>query len=422
MTEQPRDPNRIDLTADPDVSADPDLPQVSGEAEYSSPAVSEETLDQIASANVYDVDGDKVGSVGRVYLRDETGNPSWVTVKSGFFGMRESLVPMQSADLVGDEIRVPYSKDVIKGAPHVDAGEHLSPAEEDELQRYYGTHGWRTDAHTDTGDYDDTGETRGVNPDVPPADPGAPDRAATRALRPGDTAETPPIDVVDSPEAEERREQRYEDTERREQRYEDMERRNEQLKDTTVEDALIAGSAGIAGAGVVTPESLPHHDHDVAGSDVREADVAGADVGEHHDVVGTDAGRDETAREREAVADDERSHSDVDREGPGHLASDDPDVLAQPAGVDPHVGVAASGVAVDTSWRESELDEVRDGGYGIGSAAPLGRGLQPLGHPVRGWEDTKSFRSGPAVGDERDPDVWFFDEQAAYNAGFHQAT
>lgn len=59
-----------------------------------------------------------------------------------------------------------------------------------------------------------------------------------------------------------------------------------------------------------------------------------------------------------------------------------------------------------------------DGGYSIGSAAPIGPGVQPMGHPVRAWEDTKTFRVGPEGDWEREPDVWFMDEQAAGNAGF----
>ena len=34
--------------------------------------------------------------------------------------------------------------------------------------------------------------------------------------------------------------------------------------------------------------------------------------------------------------------------------------------------------------RVSEFDELRDGGYGVGSAAPLDDGAQPLDHPVQG--------------------------------------
>ncbi len=69
--------------------------------------------------------------------------------------------------------------------------------------------------------------------------------------------------------------------------------------------------------------------------------------------------------------------------------------------------------------RTSSLDEVRDGGYGVGSAAPLDDGALPLGHPVKAWEDTMTFvvPEHPSYGDA-EPHVWFLDADAAQNAGF----
>ena len=89
--------------------------------------------------NVVTTDGDKIGSVGQVYLDDVTGEPTWVTVKTGLFGSSESFVPVDDATFAGEELRVPYSKDQVKDAPRVDADQNISPAEEDELYRYYGT-------------------------------------------------------------------------------------------------------------------------------------------------------------------------------------------------------------------------------------------------------------------------------------------
>ena len=69
--------------------------------------------------------------------------------------------------------------------------------------------------------------------------------------------------------------------------------------------------------------------------------------------------------------------------------------------------------------RVSSLDEVRDGGYGVGSAATFEDRAMPLGHPVKAWEDTKTFvdESHPAY-DEAEPHVWFADAEAAQRAGF----
>ena len=39
-------------------------------------------------------DGDKIGKVGQVYYDDDTDQPKWVTVNTGFFGTNESFVPV----------------------------------------------------------------------------------------------------------------------------------------------------------------------------------------------------------------------------------------------------------------------------------------------------------------------------------------
>jgi uncharacterized protein (TIGR02271 family) len=84
-------------------------------------------------------DGSKIGSIGQVYLDDRSSEPEWVTTRTGLFGGGESFVPLAGATVEGDDIRVPFSKDKVKGAPRVEDPEgHLSPEEEDELYRYYG--------------------------------------------------------------------------------------------------------------------------------------------------------------------------------------------------------------------------------------------------------------------------------------------
>jgi hypothetical protein len=83
-------------------------------------------------------DGDEIGRVGQVYTDNDTGSPSWVTVKTGWFGTRESFVPLSSAIVSGDSIQLSFDTDTIKGAPHNEAGEPLTEADELALYSYYG--------------------------------------------------------------------------------------------------------------------------------------------------------------------------------------------------------------------------------------------------------------------------------------------
>ena len=100
------------------------------------------TLDvnKLSGANVIDRDGDKIGTVGSVYVSDETGQPSFVTVKTGLFGTKETFVPVDQAHETADGLQVPFEKAFVKDAPNVDADGHITEAEEDEIYRYYAGH------------------------------------------------------------------------------------------------------------------------------------------------------------------------------------------------------------------------------------------------------------------------------------------
>ena len=97
-----------------------------------------DTISRVIGQDVYDESGEKIGSAAEVYLDDETGQPEWVTVRTGLFGTKESFVPIRNADLTDDGVRVPVSKTQVKDAPKIDTDGHLSPEEEQELYRYYG--------------------------------------------------------------------------------------------------------------------------------------------------------------------------------------------------------------------------------------------------------------------------------------------
>jgi uncharacterized protein (TIGR02271 family) len=125
--------------------------------------------------NVVGTDGAKIGGIGQIYVDDQTGEPNWVTVKTGLFGTSESFVPLDDATNQGNDIAVPYSKDKVKDAPRVAPDGHLSREEEDELYRYYeiggttagytetsGTAGYADTTTTGTADYAETSGTTGT--------------------------------------------------------------------------------------------------------------------------------------------------------------------------------------------------------------------------------------------------------------------
>ncbi|MFC4905101.1 PRC and DUF2382 domain-containing protein [Kocuria oceani] len=94
-------------------------------------------VNTLLSTTAYDSDGDKIGKVEQVFLDDNTEEVTFVTVDTGLFGTKESFVPVEGARQDGDRLVLPYAKGVVKDAPNVDADQHLSPAEEEEIYRYY---------------------------------------------------------------------------------------------------------------------------------------------------------------------------------------------------------------------------------------------------------------------------------------------
>lgn len=114
-------------------------------------------IDELQKSTVIDRNGDKIGSVGQVYVHNSTNNPSWVTVNTGLFGTKETFIPLNDAKLKGEEIHVPYEKDFVKDAPNIDEDSELSPEQENELYRYYGVQDDKAEAGV-AGDADRAGE------------------------------------------------------------------------------------------------------------------------------------------------------------------------------------------------------------------------------------------------------------------------
>ncbi|MFE0460524.1 PRC and DUF2382 domain-containing protein [Kitasatospora sp. NPDC058965] len=132
-----------------------------------------------------DRNGDKIGTVDEVYLDDATGEPEWAAVRTGIFG-RDAFVPLTTSEFSGEELRVPYDKALIKESPDFGVGQHLSPAQELQLYRYYGLDapsGGRTNGNAKTP------TVTGRDMDFGAVAPAAAAAATTTAARP--TAATP---------------------------------------------------------------------------------------------------------------------------------------------------------------------------------------------------------------------------------------
>ena len=121
-------------------------------------------LATLPGSTVYGSDGEKIGRAGQVYLDDESGNPEWVTVNTGMFGTHESFVPLRTAELSGDDLRVSYTKDQVKDAPNVDPDNgHLDQDEEQHLYVHYGLSSSRATSEHNLADGRDDARAEGFS-------------------------------------------------------------------------------------------------------------------------------------------------------------------------------------------------------------------------------------------------------------------
>jgi sporulation protein YlmC with PRC-barrel domain len=95
--------------------------------------------DELTGAEVYRATGERIGAADQVYCDERTGAAEWVGVRTGLFGTHHSLIPLSEAAVVDRRIVVPFSREHIRDAPSVDAGDaHPTPEEAVGLYAHYG--------------------------------------------------------------------------------------------------------------------------------------------------------------------------------------------------------------------------------------------------------------------------------------------
>ena len=110
--------------------------------------------------------GEHLGTIDVLYADREGNEPTFATVHTGLFGSKTSFVPLSAADVDGNDVVVPYDKELVKGAPSIEADSELSPEEEQRLYSHYGVSGGSSyDSGVETAGTQgvDTAGTQGVD-------------------------------------------------------------------------------------------------------------------------------------------------------------------------------------------------------------------------------------------------------------------
>ncbi|HXK40079.1 MAG TPA: PRC-barrel domain-containing protein, partial [Candidatus Paceibacterota bacterium] len=75
------------------------------------------TLADVRGKDIVAINGEKIGSVRDIFYDDASGEAEWVTVATGILGMKERVIPVDSLQIEGERLKVPFTKDLIKGEP-----------------------------------------------------------------------------------------------------------------------------------------------------------------------------------------------------------------------------------------------------------------------------------------------------------------
>jgi uncharacterized protein (TIGR02271 family) len=91
--------------------------------------------EDLLGARVTGADGKVVGTVEQVFRDDVDGTPAWARVRAGKTGR---FVPLGSSQVTAEGLSVPFDSQKIMSGPDIEAGQHMSAAQAEELSRYYG--------------------------------------------------------------------------------------------------------------------------------------------------------------------------------------------------------------------------------------------------------------------------------------------
>lgn len=91
--------------------------------------------EELIGAKVTGGDGQLVGTVEQVFNDDADGRPVWALIRAG---KKDKFVPLGGSKVTKDGLNVPFDTKLIMSSPDVDAGQHMSAAQADQLNRHFG--------------------------------------------------------------------------------------------------------------------------------------------------------------------------------------------------------------------------------------------------------------------------------------------
>jgi hypothetical protein len=101
-------------------------------------AENDQAKPQWSGRDLYDMNGEKIGTVEQVRHGDAVDNLTWLVVDPSVPATKRLFIPANDVRSSVDRLSVPYTKDRVKSAPAVEAHDTLTDGEQASLCRYYG--------------------------------------------------------------------------------------------------------------------------------------------------------------------------------------------------------------------------------------------------------------------------------------------
>lgn len=94
-------------------------------------------VDQYVGATAYDVSGDKIGKIHKLFVDGRSREPRWAEVHAGLFRTSQMVIPLTGSRQEGRAVTLTVSKAAVKDAPTVRAGQGITVEDADRLARHY---------------------------------------------------------------------------------------------------------------------------------------------------------------------------------------------------------------------------------------------------------------------------------------------
>jgi sporulation protein YlmC with PRC-barrel domain len=122
-----------------------DIPAVIGPERYSERTILT-SLEELDGLEVRGIDGERIGRIDDTYVDEIDGYARYVAVKTGWFGAKRHVIPVDDVRLedIGDErfLSVPYTKAQLAAAPVYETEEELTRTREREIFAHYNRLGY----------------------------------------------------------------------------------------------------------------------------------------------------------------------------------------------------------------------------------------------------------------------------------------